>query len=271
MLDARASEADCIRITVLSVRGSAPRDAGTMMHVWADGDTGTIGGGRLEFEAIRHARSMLDTGVATAEHRFALGPSLGQCCGGAVTLAFERVGSRPALHRVPTPERNVAARILRPIFIYGAGHVSRALAPALVSRARATVTVFDPRADQVTLMADHVTCISSRRWEATVSSTPANAIHYIMTPDHEVDLTLCHQLLSRGDFAFVGLIGSATKWARFQSRLSALGHAKGEIARITCPIGDPSLGKAPESIAAGVVRALLKNQAPAEAQGGPLG
>ena len=61
------------------------------------------------------------------------------------------------------------------------------------------------------------------------------------------------------DFAFAGLIGSATKWARFRSRLAALGHAPERIARITCPIGEPSLGKHPQAIALGVAAGLLRN------------
>ena len=88
----------------------------------------------------------------------------------------------------------------------------------------------------------------------------------MLTYSHEIDLNLCDRLLRRG-FASLGLIGSATKWARFRNRLAAMGHADAEIARITCPIGDPSLGKHPQAIAVGVAARLLKDMAPAEAQG----
>lgn len=263
MLDARTlDETTCIRITVQQVKGSAPRDEGTYMDVTQDGETGTIGGGRLELEAIRHARSLLTSRTEHDTRRFALGPSLGQCCGGAVTLGFHRQSAvAQPTSCIIRPLPKAVLPFPRPVVIYGAGHVSRALAPALQTAARANVTVFDPRPDQVEHMPKTIPCITSRAWSQIVSCTPQDACHFIMTPDHEVDLTLCHQLLSRKAFAFVGLIGSATKWARFQSRLTALGHAKAEIARITCPIGDPSLGKDPESIAAGVVAALLTDQA----------
>ncbi|MBC7179561.1 MAG: XdhC family protein, partial [Roseovarius sp.] len=72
-----------------------------------------------------------------------------------------------------------------------------------------------------------------------------------------LDLELCHQLLRR-PFASAGLIGSATKWARFRQRLAALGHTDAQISRISCPIGDPNLGKHPQAIALGVAAALLK-------------
>jgi xanthine dehydrogenase accessory factor len=86
---------------------------------------------------------------------------------------------------------------------------------------------------------------------------PVGADHLILTYSHALDLELCHRLLLRG-FRSCGLIGSATKWARFRSRLRALGHGAGQIDRIRCPIGDPGLGKHPQAIAIGVAAELLK-------------
>ena len=77
---------------------------------------------------------------------------------------------------------------------------------------------------------------------------------------HGIDLDLCNALLNHG-FAYAGLIGSKTKWARFQARLTDLGHHAAEISRITCPIGDPSLGKEPQAIAVGIAHALLLERA----------
>jgi len=90
-----------------------------------------------------------------------------------------------------------------------------------------------------------------------VPHAPVRAEHLIATYAHDLDLALCHALLTH-DFAGAGLIGSATKWARFRARLSALGHAPAQISRIACPIGDPALGKHPQAIALGVATALLK-------------
>ena len=96
-----------------------------------------------------------------------------------------------------------------------------------------------------------------------VPHAPQNAHHLILTYSHALDLALCNALLGRG-FAFAGLIGSATKWARFKNRLSAMGHGPVAINRITCPIGDPALGKHPQMIAIGVAAALLKQAAQQE-------
>ena len=90
-----------------------------------------------------------------------------------------------------------------------------------------------------------------------VALADKTAEHLILTYSHALDLDLCHRLLSYG-FAHAGLIGSATKWARFRSRLAALGHSPTQIARIQCPIGDPSLGKHPQQIAIGVATAFLR-------------
>jgi xanthine dehydrogenase accessory factor len=81
-----------VLVTIADARGSAPRDAGVKMTVTAEAMAGTIGGGNLEHEAIRAARQMLDDGRMNSELRaFALGPSLGQCCGGSTRLLFEPI------------------------------------------------------------------------------------------------------------------------------------------------------------------------------------
>lgn len=307
MLDLPALQdaVDChgvvMRVVVALVSGSTPREAGTDLLVWATGQVGTIGGGQLEYQAAAMARHMLRQKKPLQVERIPLGPSLGQCCGGAVTLVYERmdVARLQSIaadtkdgrwrRRVQTPQSREPAKLStgdpgrmelidgwlaepvakppRAIFIYGAGHVARALAPVLSALPGVVVTVFDPRQDEAALMSDDITCITSLTWEQAAASAPANAAHFIMTPEHEVDLALCHQLLARKGFAYAGLIGSATKWTRFRKRLAAFGHAKAEIARIICPIGDPALGKHPQAIAIGVAAALLKDSALSGAQG----
>jgi xanthine dehydrogenase accessory factor len=89
-----------------------------------------------------------------------------------------------------------------------------------------------------------------------VKFAPDSARHLILTYSHALDLELCHQLLSHR-FAFTGLIGSKTKWARFRKRLAELGHTAAQITRITSPIGEPILGKQPQAIAIGVAASLL--------------
>jgi xanthine dehydrogenase accessory factor len=105
---------------------------------------------------------------------------------------------------------------------------------------------------------DHVTALPAADPARLVPHAPRDANHLILTYSHALDLALCHALLEHG-FAGAGLIGSATKWARFRSRLGALGHSPAQIARIRCPIGTPGLGKHPQAIAIGVASSLLSD------------
>ncbi|PXW72545.1 molybdenum cofactor sulfurylase [Loktanella sp. PT4BL] len=234
-----------IRITVTKTAGSVPREAGTQMLVWADRSEGTIGGGTLEWEAMAEARRMLRDGRQSHNATVPLGPALGQCCGGSVSLLWEEAEA------MTTPPA-------RPLWIYGAGHVGRALVNVMAPLPDFEITWVDtgperfPETDVTTLVAKDPALI--------VKHAPTNADHLILTYSHEIDLALCHALLNH-DFHSAGLIGSATKWARFRSRLAALGHTPAQISRIACPIGDPALGKHPAAIALGVATAMISPQA----------
>ncbi|MBC7739238.1 MAG: xanthine dehydrogenase accessory protein XdhC [Candidatus Saccharibacteria bacterium] len=278
------------RIVVAATEGSAPREAGAAMLVWADGQSGTIGGGTLEWQAVLRARGMLAAGgcVLTRE---ALGPGLGQCCGGAVTLLTEIYDTVPtgfqngpliaratagqpmplAVKRFLAAARNQGqqppAQLIggwmveptapprRPLWIWGAGHVGRALVDVLRPLPDFDLTWVDIAPDRFP-HCSQVRILPVADPADTVTLAPTNARHLIVTFSHSLDLELCHRLLTHG-FAGCGLIGSATKWARFRSRLKALDHVPDQIARITCPIGDPALGKHPQAIAIGVASALL--------------
>ncbi|TFL20120.1 xanthine dehydrogenase accessory protein XdhC [Jannaschia formosa] len=267
---ALATHGAVARVLVAEARGSVPRGAGTGMLVWGDGFDGTIGGGALEWRALALAREVLADGRARVE-RMPLGPALGQCCGGAVTLVIERLDAVPDLpwtRRVegnrPCPAgpflfaegwvREEAAAPARAVWIWGAGHVGRALAGVLAPLPDLSVTVVD-RPDRLPELPD-VTPLAAVDLPRAMAHAPDHAEHLILTWSHEVDLALCHAALRHG-FAGCGLIGSATKWARFRARLRDLGHSDDAIARIDCPIGDPSLGKHPQAIAVGVAARLL--------------
>ncbi len=289
------------RVLIVQNAGSVPREAGTAMLVWQDGQSGTIGGGALEFDAVRAARDALRSGVGHLRSQ-ALGPALAQCCGGAVTLLTELwdkdalaqisvVASRPLpgttgpqpfrVSRAVADLRNgqgPASPVIRdgwiverlsapqqPIWIYGAGHVGRALVDVLAPLPDYAITWVDTDLDRFPdTVPDGVTVLPAANPADVVPLAPADARHFILTYSHALDLDLCHRLLSHG-FAFAGLIGSATKWARFRKRLTQLGHSDAQISRITCPIGDPSLGKHPQAIAVGVVSGLLSQQVPKKA------
>ena len=281
------------RVVIAGHDGSSPREVGASMLVWPGGQSGTIGGGALEWEATRLARSLLASG---GQHlrRVALGPSLGQCCGGAVTVLTEvfDASSVPipvaGLHARSvdgTPMPLAVARLIerargqgitpgaalvqgwfvepvaqpaRDLWIWGAGHVGRALVAVLAPLPGLSISWVDVAADRFPHDVPSGVCaVPASDPGSLVAHLPKTAEHLILTYSHTLDLDLCHRLLAHG-FARCGLIGSATKWARFRSRLSALGHTPGAIARIDCPIGDPSLGKHPQAIAVGVAAALLR-------------
>jgi xanthine dehydrogenase accessory factor len=237
-----------IRVTVAEARGSTPRAAGTAMLVYPDRIEGTIGGGALEWQAMQTARAMLRDGTAQATRAMPLGPALGQCCGGAVTLEFEA--------DAPLPKPDPA-----PLWIWGAGHVGRAIVATVAPLNGFALTWIDTDAarfpDAIPAGVDQVIAAQPAR---LMPRAPRAAHHLILTYSHDLDLELCHAALSHG-FASAGLIGSATKWARFRSRLEGLGHAPGHIDRIVCPIGDPSLGKEPQAIAIGVAARLMSEHA----------
>ena len=226
-----------IYVEVTKARGSVPRDAGTAMKVTPSSTEGTIGGGALEFQAIRTARDILGRGGADAVQTVPLGPNLGQCCGGAVTLRYTRT-PRP----VDQPGHRAHFRAQRdanrpPLWIWGAGHVGRAVVRACPQAAFA-ITWVDSGADRFPAsLDDRIDAIPTRDMPKLAAHAPCTAHHLIFTYSHEIDFSLCAALLTRG-FASCGLIGSDTKWTRFQKRLSAAGH---DPAPITCPIGDKSL------------------------------
>ncbi len=245
-------------VTVQGTRGSVPRAQGTWMAVFGGTTIGTVGGGHLEFDAMARARHMLRDGAAATDVRYALGPSLGQCCGGEVVLHFESI--QPG--GVETLRQRLSAA-LRPVALFGGGHVGRAVARQ-ISRLPMALTWIDSR-DEI-FPADvptNVRCEHSDPVEAAVADIEPGAQVLIMSFSHAEDLDIVAACLSRqrkqGDLPFVGLIGSQTKWASFRQRLLARGFSQPEIDHVTCPIGLPGIvGKEPEVIAVAVAAQLLK-------------
>jgi xanthine dehydrogenase accessory factor len=260
---------DCLRrlalepavlVSVTRVRGSVPREVGTWMAVFADALVGTIGGGHLEWDAIAHARTQLQ---ALPKHSHSstrdvvLGPSLGQCCGGALTLCFEPVAAVDA----PVLRERLAAPVT-PVALFGGGHVGRALVQALAPLPFA-VRWIDSR-DEVfpDPLTPGVQTEHSDPVAAAVRDLAPSSQVLIMSFSHAEDLEVVAacllRLRERADLGFIGLIGSTTKWATFRSRLRQRGFSDAELDRVTCPIGLPGIaGKAPEVIAASVAAQLL--------------
>lgn len=235
------------------------------MAVFGDRLVGTIGGGRLEWDAIHHAQAILaaDSGAQAAEashvHQvvYRLGPSLGQCCGGEVQLQYERVG----LADLPTlRQRLVEAQPC--VALFGGGHVGHALVHVL-STLEQPVHWIDSR-DEIfpADVGDTVQCEHSDPVQAAVPSLAAGSRVLIMSFSHAEDLDIVAACLlrqrERADLPFVGLIGSKTKWAAFGARLRARGFSAAELQHVTCPIGVPGItDKRPAAIAIAVAAQLL--------------
>lgn len=263
----RLPQADGVLVQVAETKGSAPREAGAWMVVWPEGLSGTIGGGNLEFDAVAQARAMLRGQAGAPAHgemrRFALGPSLGQCCGGIVMLRFERVGAADA----PALRRRLSLN-LAPLALFGGGHVGHALVRVLCTLPYA-VRWIDSR-DEVfpPALPAQVRTEHSDPIQAAVRELAPDSRVLIMSFSHAEDLDIviaCLQRLrERDDLPYIGLIGSKTKWATFRHRLSAHGFSEAEQARVTCPIGIPGItGKEPEVIAVATAAQLLLQAPPA--------
>jgi xanthine dehydrogenase accessory factor len=324
LADLVAEHGGAALVRVHAVQGSAPREPGAALAVRPDGAfTGTIGGGRLEWEALALAREALAGGRGPAIWRdMVLGPDLGQCCGGRARLLIETFDRRdlPGLDRLADLERSGATLACRldptgrvertpcsppspqgrdrgwgeggdaisgegiapvergsphplgegdrwfetigqerqPVLLFGAGHVGRALALALAPLPF-RLRWIDGRADAFPQHGPaNAVMVRSDDPEAEVAAAPTGAFVLVMTHDHALDLAIVAAALARADLPFVGLIGSATKRARFETRLCAAGFGAA-LERLVCPIGLPGIaGKEPAIIAAATAAQLLQ-------------
>lgn len=247
-----AAARPAVVVEVVAHQGSVPREAGTRMLVAADDVIGTIGGGHLELQAIERARSMLITGAAPGDQHLSLGPSLGQCCGGALDLRYTLLAQADA---AAWP----AAAPRFSLQLFGAGHVGRAIV-RLLAGIDCRVQWIDERDSEFPAapLPPHIERVCVEPVEAEVRSAVTGAFYLVLTHSHDIDLAITQAILARGDFGFFGLIGSKTKRARFEHRLRDRGFSPALIERIRCPIGMPGIsGKQPEVIAVAVVAQLL--------------
>ena len=254
----RAEGAPGVLVTVINVRGHAPRDAGAKMLVGTDQIWGSVGGGNLEETAVRRARELIIAGSTATEiiesrlNEHVRGDHGRQCCGGEVSLLLEPFLARPA------------------IAIFGVGHVGFELA-RILSRLEIQLHLVDSRAEQldqlrladVTGGTADVTVHRAVLGELVLERLPVGAQVVIMTHDHAEDFALCDAAIRMGiaqpgRFSSIGLIGSRAKWARFRRNLAAEGHSAAAISLIISPIGLPELiGKEPAVIAVGVAARLI--------------
>jgi xanthine dehydrogenase accessory factor len=274
--DAIEAKDGCALVSVVETEGSTPRETGARMIVTPDGLIGTIGGGTLEWRAIAAAQELMAKSGGLELVTYALGPGLGQCCGGRVRLAIEAFG-RGDLPRIgdlaKREERGpfeMAGRIAgaalvekfgsehRRVCIFGAGHVGRALMLALAPLPF-DVQWIDPRPGAFPgAVPGNVTCSAEPDPASVVARAPAGALVFVMTHSHALDLAVVEAALRSVSIAATGLIGSASKRARFERRLAAAGIAPSRIAALICPIGVEGVrSKEPAAIAASTAVQIL--------------
>lgn len=333
---ALATQRRCVLVTMARVKGSTPREPGSKMVVWADGFAGSVGGGALEFEAQAKARARLAdrAAVSPAIETFALGPTLGQCCGGSASLLYEAIDGGaadwlealaeaaaadgrallvsaldgPAIAKTavtpagtrgaPLPAEVAATAqtllaederrcrivgdakrgsfLLEPLpeppptlALFGAGHVGQALVRVTAGLAFRTLWIDERAGLFPDSLPPGVTAVPAQQPALVADRLPPGSYVLVMTHSHDRDFELCERLLRRGDFAYLGLIGSDTKRARFLKRLRELGLPEARIARLTSPIGIPGIsGKLPAEIAVAVAAQLLqvRDSQPASAE-----
>lgn len=257
-----AHSTPAILVEIESVKGSSPREAGTFMLVSQDALWETIGGGQFEYMAIDHARAMLRSGTAEDRMDIPLGPEIGQCCGGRTLIRFRRMSAEIAA--TLEVRLNHEAEQQPAIFIFGAGHVGKALAEAL-SLLPLTLTVVETRETELRDLPQNVASVLTPMPEALVAKIPANGAAIIVTHDHALDFLIAKEALARDDLAYVGMIGSRTKRATFAHWLEREGGPPSRLAKLTLPIGGSTVrDKRPAIIAALVAAELLQAFSSAE-------
>jgi len=243
-------------VEIIEAEGSTPREKGALMLVSAEQSFGTIGGGQLEFHAIDKAREMLDAGGQNLELLLHLGPHMGQCCGGRVKLKLWRAGAAD-LARLSAAEARSAEKMPQ-IQIFGAGHTGKALARQLALLPFKTQLI-DEREEVFFDFSGSKFVPEAQKSVDFVQKCPEKSAFVVLTHSHALDYAITQAALKRGDAAYVGMIGSATKRARFASWFLASGGTAAQLSKLTCPIGGADvIDKRPEIIAALTVAELIR-------------
>lgn len=243
-----AREHRVVIIEITATKGSAPRDEGTFMLVAPTEIHGTVGGGQLEYIAIENARKLLADAGGEVKLDIPLGPEIGQCCGGRVEMTFivaDEEARRALERRLAEEERQKPQ-----VWIFGAGHVGRALAETL-TLLPLKVFVVEARETELAQLTSEVHHRLAAMPEALIADIPAGSAVVIVTHDHALDFLIGMQALGRSDLAYIGMVGSKSKRGTFLRYLDEQGVERGEADRLVLPIGGSAVDdKRPEVIAA---------------------
>jgi xanthine dehydrogenase accessory factor len=230
-----------VLVSIVALQGSSPRGVGSKILVTKSEQFDTIGGGHLEYKAIAQAREMLAKDGQTQMIDYPLGASLGQCCGGRVSLMYE-----------------VFSATKMPVVVFGAGHVGRALVP-LLAQLPIQVTWVDSRYDMLPKeLPIGVVGVHEEHPQDHVADCLVGSCYLIMTHHHGVDLALTQAVLNRGDAGYLGVIGSVTKGRKFRQRLTAKDYPQSAIDHLHCPMGKDGIsGKHPMEVAIAIAAQVM--------------
>ncbi|MDI9336363.1 MAG: xanthine dehydrogenase accessory protein XdhC [Gammaproteobacteria bacterium] len=252
-----------VLVKIVQTWGSVPREAGSWMVVFQNKSINTIGGGHLEWQVSKVAREYLQTHANTLEYgkpwyeSYILGVNLGQCCGGKVSLEYQGVNTNTFL-----VESLSLGDQWYPLVIFGAGHVAHAIVDKLAGL-HFKVWWYDSRFELGDdIQGEYVYFHQIDPIESAVTEIPSSSAVLIMTHSHQEDFEILRACLikqrTQAEFPYLGLIGSKTKWASFQSKLLARGVQEAELKQVVCPIGIETIkGKEPDVIAIAVIAQLL--------------
>lgn len=231
-----------VLVTVIGTRGSSPRETGSKMVVTAEHSFDTIGGGHLEYKAIAKARELL-LNQQDCQHieEYPLGATLGQCCGGKVSVLFEYFAERG-----------------KDVWVFGAGHVAKAMVP-LLAELPLRVHWVDSREEQFPeQIPENVEQCLTDDPVGELRRAIAGSYMLVLTHNHQLDYELTEAALKRGDLGFLGVIGSDTKALRFRQRLVHRQFNESDIAKLTCPVGLEQVpGKRPMEVAISIAGQLI--------------
>lgn len=244
-----------VRIDVTQALGSTPRETGAWMLVSATDLFGTIGGGQLEMMAVTQARDLIASAGTDGTMDVPLGPEIGQCCGGRVTLSLGMLDAAGTKAITDLVDKEDAA--LPEVYVFGAGHVGKALAEAL-ERLPVRAILVETRQNELDASTAHVDKRLVAMPESLVGDAAVGAAFVVLTHDHALDFLIVRQALARRDAAYVGMIGSKTKRATYHSWHREQDGDPADCERLVCPIGGSAVAdKRPQVIAALVAAEIM--------------
>jgi xanthine dehydrogenase accessory factor len=239
-----AEGAPFVAVTLIDAIGSTPQDAGSKMLVTQDGLAfGTVGGGRVEAKAIEQAKALLAAGAPrTLFVNWNLQNDIKMTCGGAVKLFFESFASNPWS-----------------IAIFGAGHIAQALVRTLLNL-DCRILCCDSRPEWLSRLPDSPRLVTTLADDPAgqVARLPAGAFVLLMTMGHSTDAPILVQALRRGDFVYLGVIGSAAKRAALKKGVLEAGIDPEKFAAVHCPMGLDLGTNHPYEIAISIAAQLIQ-------------